>query len=98
MMGSSFQWDSSNYNGAMLKSSLFLRHRLPGYKIWLGALSRRMNETAALVLLSRVEAKYLELLARSPRYSPRVLQKLHLEKIILPAAAAYRILLMDGNS
>ncbi len=64
----------------------------------MGVLTHRWGETEARVFLSRVEAKYLELYARSERHSPRVLQTLHFEKNILPAVAAYKILLMEGKS
>lgn len=77
---------------------VFLRRRLPTYRVWLRAWSDRHGAFEAKVFLERVQAKYSELYAGSRRYSPRVLQKLHFEKNILPAIAAYKILLMDGNS
>ena len=82
----------------MSENSFFLRHTLPTYRIWLREWTRLHGEMQARVFLSRIQAKYSELYARSRRYSPRVLQKLHFEKNILPAVAAYKIMLMDGQS
>jgi hypothetical protein len=82
----------------MPESLLFLRHGLPTYRTWLRELTRQQGALVAEIFLERVQAKYLELFAGSERYSQRVLQKIHFEKNILPAIAAYKILLMDGNN
>ncbi len=76
----------------------FLRYSLPTYRVWLREWTRQHGALEAEVFLERVRAKYTELLAGSRKYSPPVLQKLHFEKNILPAVAAYKIFLMDGNS
>jgi hypothetical protein len=82
----------------MTSASFFLRQPLPTYRIWKGVWTGKVGPAEAQIFISRVQAKYVELLARSKHYSPRVLQKLHFEKNILPAIAAYRVLLMDGHS
>ena len=82
----------------MPETTFFLRHPLPTYRVWLREWTRQHDEIRAKAFLDRVEGLYVELYAHSKRHSPRGLQKLHFEKNILPAIAAYQVLLAEGNS
>jgi hypothetical protein len=79
----------------MPETKFFLRRPLPYRKNWQKEMARQRGKVEANLFMGRVQSKYLELFARSATYRPRVLQKQHFEKNILPAIAAYQVLLEE---
>ncbi len=69
--------------------------RLSDAKRWERAIAKERGSDASAVFLARVQARYDELLSRARRYENNALRH-HFEDRILPAAAAYSVLLMDG--
>jgi len=82
----------------MSEKMFFLRRRLPTQKTWQREMTRQRGSTEARVFMSRLRAKYDELFTRSQPYRPRVLQKLHFEKNILPVIAAYLVMMQEGQT
>ncbi len=70
---------------------------MPIAPAWLREMARQRGPTEAKAFMNRVQGKYEELFARSRPYRPRVLQKLHFEKNILPVISATLILKQEGR-
>ena len=69
--------------------------RLPNGRAWERVLARQQGRDAAAIFLARVQARYDELLSQAQRYEKKALRA-HFEDILLPAVAAYSVMLMDG--
>jgi len=69
--------------------------QLPKRKHWERELIRAWGEDATRIFMARAQARYAELLDQARRYDNKALRQ-HFEDNILPALAAYSILLMDG--
>jgi hypothetical protein len=68
---------------------------LPNEKQWESAIAKRGGPDEARIFLTRVQARYDELVLQAHHYENKAL-RFHFEHNILPAIAAYSILLMDG--
>jgi hypothetical protein len=76
----------------------FLFKRFPAQlKTWQREIARQRGKAEALLFMDRVRSKFVELFTHSRSYKPRVLQKRHFENNLLPAIAAYQVLLQEGN-
>ncbi len=82
----------------MPETMFFPKRRMPQTQAWLREMTRLRGREEAQAFISRVQGKYDELLARSRRYQPRVLQKQHFEKNILPVIAADLIMKQEGQA
>jgi hypothetical protein len=69
--------------------------RLPKLKRWERELAKTRGRDEAAIFLARAQARYDELLSRARRYEKKAL-RFHFEDNLLPAIAAYSVLLMDG--
>lgn len=69
--------------------------RLPNWKRWESKLAKINGLYEGDMFLARVQARYDELLAQALYYRNRAIRH-HFEDNILPAVAAYSVLLMDG--
>ncbi len=71
------------------------RKIIPNAKRWKTVMARQRSPAEAASFLARVQARYEELISQAASYSNRAL-RIHFEDNILPAVAAYSILMMDG--
>lgn len=69
--------------------------QLPNRKRWEREIASERGVDAAGVLMARIQSRYDEMLCQVRRYENKALRH-HFENNILPAAAAYSVLLMDG--
>jgi hypothetical protein len=75
----------------------FFHKSMPNQKAWQREMVRQRGTAEAILFMERVQCRYFETLAGSRTYQPRVLHKLHFEKNILPAVAAYQVLKQEGH-
>ena len=69
--------------------------QLPNKKQWEIAIAKERGPAEARIFLKRVQARYDELAFQAQPYENKAL-RFHFEHNLLPAVAAYSILLMDG--
>ncbi len=72
------------------------RKLLPNAKRWESEIAKIRGRDEGAAFIVRVQARYDELLAQAQYYENKALRH-HFEGNILPAVAAYSILLMDGK-
>lgn len=71
------------------------RKTLPNVKRWEKIMLEGRNAAGAILFIARVQARYEELMSQACRYRNKAL-RFHFEDNILPAVAAYSVLMMDG--
>jgi hypothetical protein len=82
----------------MTASSKSISKRIPHRGLWEKEIAREYNQKEAEIWIERVQARYDELFTGGLRYKPSTLQKMHFENRILPAIAAFEVLLLDGKT
>jgi hypothetical protein len=74
-----------------------MKHKLlPNAKRWKKVIAKERGHDEAAIFLARVQARYDELLIQARSYENLALRH-HFEDNILPAIAAYSVVLMDGK-